>query len=212
MRTDKGFVAVCDDGWAEPLVDGLAKYRIADAVEFEIDELMGVLAQGDEDPAPPAVIRYRDGFDLRINYGGAADTIRFTRAPEQVLTAADAERQRMRAGIPAFGSELTERTIPLEAGMMDWLSNTKGCYVGQEVIERMWSRDRVARRLASFVSDGEQQLTTPLQFDSDGIKATITSTFVDRGRTVALGYVNTDKPVEVQDSGITWQVSPLGPE
>src|SRR5690606_8623552 len=64
------------------------------------------------------------------------------------------EAERIPAGSPAFGREITSSTIPVEAALVDWRSATKGCYVGQEVVERMWSRDRVARRLVGFVGEG----------------------------------------------------------
>jgi folate-binding protein YgfZ len=60
------------------------------------------------------------------------------------------EALRIEAGRPAFGADMTEDTIPLEAGLLDRaISMTKGCYVGQEVIVRVLHRGggRVAKRL-----------------------------------------------------------------
>jgi len=50
---------------------------------------------------------------------------------------------RVEGGIPAFGSELGEDVLPAEARLQHAISTTKGCYTGQEVIERMRSRGRV---------------------------------------------------------------------
>jgi tRNA-modifying protein YgfZ len=63
---------------------------------------------------------------------------------------------RIRAGRPAAGRELTQDFIPLEAGLWDEVSFTKGCYTGQEIIARMESRNRLAKtmtqmRLTSFI-------------------------------------------------------------
>jgi folate-binding protein YgfZ len=58
---------------------------------------------------------------------------------------------------PVWGVDMTETTIPLEAGLLDRaISTTKGCYVGQEVIIRVLHRGggRVARRLMQLVSEG----------------------------------------------------------
>ena len=58
---------------------------------------------------------------------------------------------------PAWGLDLTETTIPLEAGLLDrTISTTKGCYVGQEVIIRILHRGggRVAKRLVQLTSNG----------------------------------------------------------
>ena len=61
------------------------------------------------------------------------------------------EAWRVLRGWPADGHELTEEHNPLEAGLRDAVSFTKGCYVGQEVVARLQSRDKVARSLAGFV-------------------------------------------------------------
>ena len=64
---------------------------------------------------------------------------------------------RIRQGIPAMGSELTERTIPAEAGIVDRsVSFTKGCYVGQELVARIDSRgNNTPRRLLGLRLEGE---------------------------------------------------------
>ena len=62
---------------------------------------------------------------------------------------------RIRAGRPG-GLELSRDYIPLEVGLWDEISFSKGCYTGQEIIARMESRERVAKalvklRLSDFV-------------------------------------------------------------
>lgn len=55
---------------------------------------------------------------------------------------------RIEAGRPRWGSELTEDVIPLEAGLRERaISETKGCYTGQEVIVRILHRGHVNRHL-----------------------------------------------------------------
>jgi folate-binding protein YgfZ len=65
---------------------------------------------------------------------------------------------RVEAGIPAFHRDMTEETIPLEAGIESRAINrNKGCYVGQEVIVRVLDRGhgRVAKKLAGLTLDGD---------------------------------------------------------
>ena len=62
---------------------------------------------------------------------------------------------RIRSGRPA-GLELTQNYLPLEVGLWDEVSFSKGCYTGQEIIARMESRQRLAKTivkldLAAFV-------------------------------------------------------------
>jgi folate-binding protein YgfZ len=68
-------------------------------------------------------------------------------------THAEIEAARIEAGYPVFGVDMTEDTIPLEAGIEQRaIAFDKGCYVGQEVIIRVLHRGggRVARRLVGL--------------------------------------------------------------
>jgi len=67
-----------------------------------------------------------------------------------------AEILRVEAGIPRYGVDMDETTIPLEAGLeATHISFTKGCYVGQEIIARIESRGHTNRALTGFVVDGD---------------------------------------------------------
>jgi folate-binding protein YgfZ len=59
------------------------------------------------------------------------------------------QRQRILFGLPAMGSEITDKSIPAELGWLDrTVSFKKGCYVGQELVARMDARgNRAPRRL-----------------------------------------------------------------
>jgi folate-binding protein YgfZ len=56
---------------------------------------------------------------------------------------------------PRVDAELDAATIPLEAGLTDALAQGKGCYPGQEVIERIVSLGSPARRLVQIQGEGE---------------------------------------------------------
>lgn len=67
---------------------------------------------------------------------------------------------RIEAGIPDMGTEIMEDSLPLEVGLKSAVSFTKGCYIGQEIIARMESRNRLAKELVgvraeSAVAPGE---------------------------------------------------------
>jgi tRNA-modifying protein YgfZ len=63
------------------------------------------------------------------------------------LDATSLDVLRIEAGYPAFGRELSQDYIPLETGLWEAVCFTKGCYVGQEIIARMESRNRIAKQL-----------------------------------------------------------------
>jgi glycine cleavage system T protein len=102
------------------------------------------------------------------------------------------ETLRIEAGIPKYGSELAEDTLPLEAGLFNALSFTKGCYVGQEIVERARSRGRVNWKLVGLFVESEQPPASgeKLQLDCKEI-GEITSPCISPtlGRTIAMAYV-----------------------
>ncbi len=103
------------------------------------------------------------------------------------------EAWRILRGLPEHGHELTEEHNPLEAGLWDCVSFTKGCYVGQEVVARLRTYDKVASELRGFVfpqGAAAPAPGTPL-YRGEHAVGEITSAIVAPGRThpVALGYV-----------------------
>ena len=61
---------------------------------------------------------------------------------------------RVEAGVPWSGIDMDDTTLIMEAGRTAALSFTKGCYLGQEVVERIAARGHVNRQLAGVVLDG----------------------------------------------------------
>jgi folate-binding protein YgfZ len=61
---------------------------------------------------------------------------------------------RISRGIPKFGEDIRERDLPQETGQVRALNFTKGCYLGQEIVERIRSRGAVRRQFMAFLVDG----------------------------------------------------------
>ncbi|HEY6303177.1 MAG TPA: folate-binding protein [Terriglobales bacterium] len=61
---------------------------------------------------------------------------------------------RISRGIPQFGVDIRERDLPQETGQARALNFTKGCYLGQEIVERIRSRGAVHRQFTAFVVEG----------------------------------------------------------
>jgi folate-binding protein YgfZ len=64
--------------------------------------------------------------------------------------AAAMEVFRIAEGIPAYGIDIAERDLPQETSHLRTLSFNKGCYLGQEIVERIRSRGSVHRHLRSL--------------------------------------------------------------
>jgi len=100
------------------------------------------------------------------------------------------ELLRIEAGLPRFGRELTQDYIPLEAGLWDDVSFNKGCYTGQEIIARMDSRGKLAKRLVELTPDGEVATSSSVIAGSKSV-GSITSSAVGPNGSVALAYIKT---------------------
>jgi len=102
------------------------------------------------------------------------------------------ESLRIEAGIPRYGSELGEDTLPLEANLMNALSFNKGCYIGQEIVERARSRGQVNWKLAGVTLESAQPPAPGEKLTFDGKEAgEVTSACVSPTlhKTLALAYV-----------------------
>jgi len=113
-----------------------------------------------------------NGVDLRIlrGYGTLAEHYEFWFPQAQLVRvwkylraagavavgAASLEAFRIAEGIPAYGVDMAERDLPQETSQMRALHFTKGCYLGQEIVERIRSRGSVHRHLRPL------ELTGPL--------------------------------------------------
>jgi folate-binding protein YgfZ len=103
-----------------------------------------------------------------------------------------AEALRVELGIPAFGKELGESYNPLEAGLMPLISFTKGCYIGQEVVARLNTYDKVKKRLVGLRWNGKSPPEEGASLLLDGKQAGIMTTAARSPRFeggIGLGYV-----------------------
>ena len=102
------------------------------------------------------------------------------------------EAVRIERGVPAPGKELTEDFNPLEAGLLDLISFTKGCYVGQEVVTRLNTYKKVQKHLVGMAWGGGQKVADNARVMSDGKQIGVVTSSAVSPRvhgTIALGYV-----------------------
>lgn len=114
---------------------------------------------------------------------------------------------RIESGQPRFGHEMTPEYIPLEANLWSDVSFNKGCYTGQEIIARMESRGRLAKKLVRLRAD--ESLGVGSEIESEAKKVgIITSESSGPGGVLALGYVKTKAlPHSLEDDGpVTFKV------
>jgi folate-binding protein YgfZ len=104
---------------------------------------------------------------------------------------------RLEAGAPWFGYDFGEKQIPHEAGLEhSHISYTKGCYTGQEIVERVRSRGQVNRVRTLFQLSLPELPTaeTPITFDGKEVghvtRAAYSPAFQSN---VAMGYVRREQ-------------------
>jgi tRNA-modifying protein YgfZ len=115
---------------------------------------------------------------------------------------------RIEAGLPHFGRELTLDYIPLEAGLWADVSFNKGCYIGQEIIARMESRGKLAKRLVRLRPKAAVDAGAEIMAAGRPV-GTVTSAVDGPAGPLALGYVKTgalDTGVELSAANVTLTV------
>jgi folate-binding protein YgfZ len=160
------FVLDVDDGFGEAVVERLGRFKLR--TKADIDLLVGwdcwsVRGATDTGVADTgSEIVTSNDWPSRSGPLAGTDLLGSSRpgapleVPEVGLDAL--ETVRVECGVPRMGAELTEATIPAEAGQ--WLidgsvSFSKGCYTGQELVARIDSRGgNVPKHLRGVVVDG----------------------------------------------------------
>ncbi len=104
------------------------------------------------------------------------------------------EMHRIVNGIPLYGVDLRDRDLPQETEQARALNFNKGCYVGQEIVERIRSRGAVHRKFAGFVVDGGQPIAagTKIVSGEKEVGEISSVAFLRQAqaeRTVVLGYI-----------------------
>jgi folate-binding protein YgfZ len=114
---------------------------------------------------------------------------------------------RIASGIPRYGVDIRERDLPQETEQDRALNFSKGCYVGQEIVERIRSRGQVRRKFTGFEIDGQLPAAgSKIQVEGKevGEITSAASLLPAKGeRRVALGYLRREAatPGKTVDAG-----------
>jgi tRNA-modifying protein YgfZ len=191
----------------------ILKYKVADQVEIE-DVSGRTFAIGLEGPeaasalaaagaplpvAPYAHLAWDKWIVANLSVSGEPGFRVFGEGPAPALFAgvpgasdAEARQVRIENGRPRFGEDIRETTLPQESGQTHALSFQKGCYIGQEIVERIRARGHVNKKLVRLAIDGGEAPPPGTPLAVEGAEAgEITSAVYspELGRVAALGYV-----------------------
>lgn len=111
---------------------------------------------------------------------------------------------RIEAGIPWWGIDLTEKSIPLEADLWLAIHTNKGCYPGQETIAKIMNLGHPARKMVGVVFDGEDPLPVGTVLRAGEAEAGLltSSTYSPRLKK-ALGLAMVRWPHRIEDTALT---------
>jgi folate-binding protein YgfZ len=116
---------------------------------------------------------------------------------------ASLEAFRIAEGIPAYGTDMLERDLPQETAQMRALHFSKGCYLGQEIVERIRSRGNVHRHLRPLELTGPvPEQGTELTLEDGTVAGAITSAaelpLKNGARVFALGMMGAEAEAKSQ--------------
>jgi folate-binding protein YgfZ len=145
---------------------------------------------------PARAIRTDVGLDLLCD---AADTERLRAALSDAgaipVSEDAAECLRIERGRPRYGIDLDETVIPQEADLnARAVSFTKGCYVGQETVARLYYRGKPNRHLRGLACESPVQSGEPLSFEGRAAGTVGSVTDSPRFGPIALALVRREAP------------------
>jgi folate-binding protein YgfZ len=102
------------------------------------------------------------------------------------------EMWRVLRGIPSYSQDIRDRDLPQETEQPQALNFTKGCYIGQEIVERIRSRGQVHRKFTGFAFG--DTVPAPGKYDFEGRALAEVTTIArvptsEGPRNIGLGYV-----------------------
>jgi aminomethyltransferase len=211
---DEDFLLDVEPETREKIAAHLDRYIIADDVTVE-DITSSTVCYAVEGPAAAVfagfdVIRGSatgaGGFRVIAPTGRDAELRALLTMPEAEPAAVEAVR--LEHGVPRYGADITESHIAQETGRTDALHFNKGCYLGQEIVERVRSRGALHKKILPLRIAGEQAPAHGAEIHSGADKAGIVYSArysPAEGCVRALGlmrldYVEMGKPLEVGEA------------
>ena len=219
-RRDDAFLLISDGADAERLLATAAQFKVADRVELALERerdaawhifgheaaKVARVANLTEAPREGSFGESASGYLFQARRSSESGFDLISREPLRVETESalqamgakrisplQAEYFRIAAGIPSFPNDLNEESLLSESGMHDLVSYAKGCYVGQEVVEKIDSHGKAPRRLVRLKALGRHDLRSGAAvLDQRGKqigKITSSACSEDLGNTHALAFL-----------------------
>lgn len=163
------FVLDVDNGCGEAVLTRLNRFKIRVNVDLSLGHESWVAVRNVQSPISGSIPAWRcDGTAVDIR--GAEVNAELRQGSFD-----DYEEARIIAAWPTMNADVTETSIPAETGIIDIaVSFTKGCYPGQELVERMDSRGSIAPRQLRYVVVSDRSVVGQ-EVEHEGRSGVVTS-------------------------------------
>ncbi len=158
----------------------------------------------------------RESYELWLNPADARKTWDALIAHSATPIGFEAlELDRIAAGIPRYGIDIRERDLPQETEQTRALNFNKGCYIGQEIVERIRSRGAVHRKFTGFTWPSSEAIFPGAKIvggEKEVGEVTSAAVIGDQKLGLALGYIRREVGVpgkEVLLAGVSARVAEL---
>ena len=142
----------------DALLAALNKLLIADDVELTVEDVAMIGVTGRVESKAPLLLGGELGAADAVVHSKPADAPQiwdaFVAAGARPIGMEALEGRRVELVIPRIGLDMDESTLALEVPVDYAISQTKGCYLGQEVVARGTARGHVNRKLVSMTLAG----------------------------------------------------------
>jgi folate-binding protein YgfZ len=135
------------------------------------------------------------GFRIYCAAGDAGAIVaRLEAAGAQPVSAEAARVVRIENGKPRYGEDIRETSLAQETQQMHAVSFNKGCYLGQEIVERVRSQGHVNKKLVRLELDGSEPVAPGTKLkagDAEAGEITSVAFSPELGKVAAMGYLRT---------------------
>ncbi len=211
LRGDDEVGLVTEDGRGDELVATLTRYRIRVDVEISKEDKDVYLVVGERIDAPGTWKAEGDAVVADLSWDTVPRTLHIGGpAPDlPQLSTGDYTVARIESGIPLMGVDVDENTIPQETGLVaDSISFNKGCFLGQELVARLDSRNgRVNRHLRILHLDSPVPTGTKLNSGEKEV-GSVTSVSGLRGLALIWREVEPGDRIDAEGVGATVEEIP----
>ena len=183
-RTHDDFLLLTEPDLGERVRAELLRSRFASKAEIELEQHSSHVVFG--------------GAGIPIGHYGEPAAEVLDAELEPTMTPDELELLRIRAGTAAWGSEVDDRVLPAEAGLVERAVDfAKGCYPGQEPIARLHYRGHANRGLRVLSLDELPETETEIVYAGKPV-GRITSAAAAPEGAVALAYVRREVPADAE--------------